>query len=65
MGGSIVNGELRADALRLAFIIMPVIALTLFAFAAMHDRARPVAASCIYGVAVLLVAAQLVLPALQ
>jgi hypothetical protein len=63
-GGSVIEGDLRADISRLTFIILPVIALLLFVFATMRDEVRPAVATSMYGLVVLLIAAQLFLPAL-
>jgi hypothetical protein len=64
MGGVVLQGDLYRDALRLTFIVLPLAAACLFAFAAARESGRPSAATLIYGLVTGLVAVQLTLPAL-
>ena len=68
MDGSIIQGDFLEDALRLAFLILPFIAAGLFVLGAVHEADQPSGsrktATAIYGGAVILVATQLILPAL-
>jgi cytochrome bd-type quinol oxidase subunit 2 len=64
MGGAVLQGDLYGDALRLAFIVLPLVAACLFAFAVARENGRPSAATLIYGVVIGLVAVQLALSAL-
>jgi hypothetical protein len=65
MGGAILHGDSYGDALRLAFIALPLAATCLFAFAVVRDNGRAIPATLIYAVVLGLVAIQLALPALQ
>lgn len=64
MGGGVVQGQLREDTLWAAFIGLPFLAALLFVLGAVRDRARPTMASTLYGSVILLIAAQLILPAI-
>jgi hypothetical protein len=64
MGGAVLQGDLYKDALRLAFIVLPLAAASLFAFAVVRENGRSSTATLIYSLVLGLIAVQLVLPAI-